>query len=173
LGFNADDVENILKSLHVTSGKRFLSNTHILIKDRTHLIIEKKETKKEEEITIHTIEDFEKYGFKIEKLSYNSNFEVIKHPDVIYVDVEKLTFPLTLRNWKKGDFFYPFGMQTKKKLSDFFTDLKIDILEKQKIRLLCSNEQIVWIINYRADERFKVGVETEWYFKIQELKIKN
>jgi len=168
-GFNADDVENILKSMDADSGKQFLSNTHILIKDRTHFIIEKREGKKEENIIINTIEELEKYGFLVEKMPNNSNFKLIKDLkalNVIYVDAEKLTFPLTIRNWQKGDFFYPFGMKTKKKVSDFFTDLKIDLLEKQKIRLLCAGEQIVWVVGYRADERFRIDADTEWYYKI-------
>jgi len=165
-GFNADDVENILKSIEANSGKQFLSDTHILIKDRTHFIIEKKETKNDEDIIINTIAELENYGFVVEKTLYNLNFKAIKAPNVIYIDEQKLTFPLTIRAWKKGDFFYPFGMKTKKKLSDFFTDLKIDLLEKQKIRLLCSNNQIVWVINYRADDRFKIDEETEYYYKI-------
>jgi tRNA(Ile)-lysidine synthase len=165
-GFNADDVENILNSINSNPGKRFLSDTHILIKDRNRFIIEKKGVKNEEEVLIHSIEDLEKHGFIIEKVLNNSNFEAIKAPNIIYVDVQKITFPLTIRNWKKGDFFYPFGMKTKKKVSDFFTDLKIDLLEKQKIRLLCAQNQIVWIINYRADEHFKVNEDTEWYYKI-------
>jgi len=165
-GFNADEVENIATSTASSSGKKFLSDTHILIKDRMHFIIEKKEEKREENIVINTIEELEQHGFTIEKLSYNSNFKVIKSLNVLYVDAQKLTFPLTIRGWEKGDFFYPFGMKTKKKLSDFFTDSKTDLLEKQKIRLLCSQNQIVWIINYRADERFRVDTRTRWYYKI-------
>ena len=164
-GFNADDAENVLKSLNATSGKQFLSDTHILIKDRTHLIIEEKASKKEEVIFINSIEELENHGFTVEKIPNNHN-KIIKNNSILYVDANKLSFPLTIRNWEKGDCFYPFGMKTKKKLSDFFTDLKIDILEKQKIRLLCANEQIVWIIGYRSDDRFKVEENTKWYYRI-------
>ena len=91
---------------------------------------------------------------------------MVKEPHTIYVDAQKISFPLTIRGWKNGDYFYPFGMNTKKKLSDFFTDLKIDLFEKQKIRLLCAQNQIVWIINYRADNRFRIDSKTELYYKI-------
>jgi tRNA(Ile)-lysidine synthase len=165
-GFNADDVDNILNAADSISGKQFLSDTHILIKDRTHLIMEKKKANNDEVIIINTIEELENHGFRVEKVIYHSNFEAMKLPNIIYVDGNKMSFPLVIRNWEKGDSFYPFGMKTKKKLSDFFTDLKIDILEKQKIRLLCTQNKIVWIINYRADERFRVSKETEWYYKI-------
>jgi tRNA(Ile)-lysidine synthase len=165
-GFNADDIENILKSIDASPGKQFLSDTHILIKDRTHFIIEKKKAKNDEDIIINTIEELESYGFLVEKIPYSLDFKATKISNVIYIDSQKLTFPLIIRSWEKGDSFYPFGMKTKKKLSDFFTDLKIDLLAKQKVRLLCSDNQIVWVINYRADDRFKIDAETEYYYKI-------
>jgi len=166
LGFKANDVENILKSVHATSGKKFLSNTHILIKDRTHFIIEKINPQTHDMTLIYSMEELENYGFCVEKIRYQSNFQPANAPEILYVDADKISFPLTIRSWEKGDFFYPFGMKTKKKVSDFFTDLKIDILEKQKIKFLCSQNQIVWIINYRPDNRFKVDEKTTWYYKI-------
>ena len=165
-GFNANDVENMLKSMESISGKRFFSNTHILIKDRNHFIIEKREEHSSEDILIHHIEELEKYGFQVEKSLYDPKMKFDKNSNVIYVDVDKLIFPLMLRGWKKGDVFYPFGMKTKKKVSDLFTDLKIDLLEKQKIRFLCSQNQIVWIVSYRADDRFKLDSGTKYYYKI-------
>ena len=165
-GFNADDVENILKSMNSNSGKQFFSDTHVLLKDRTHFILETKTAQKEQEIIIQNIEDLEEYGFKVEKNTKNSDFSAIKSSKIIYVDAAKLSFPLTIRGWNPGDFFYPFGMKTKKKLSDFFTDLKIDLLEKQKIHILCSQNDIVWIIGYRADERFRVEEDTKCYYTI-------
>ena len=165
-GFNAYDVENILKSMHANPGKRFLSDTHILVKDRTHFIMKEIENEKDDIVLIHKIEELEKHGFIVEKKRYYPNFKSIKSSNTIYLDAEKLKFPLTLRGWNKGDFFYPFGMKTKKKLSNFFTDLKIDLLEKQKIRLLCSQNQIVWVVNYRADDRFRVEENTNEYYKI-------
>ncbi|MDR2972830.1 MAG: tRNA lysidine(34) synthetase TilS [Bacteroidales bacterium] len=167
LGFNSDDVENILKSCDSHSGKRFLSHTYSLVKDRNSLVIEMIEEKNEDEIIIHSIEEFEKYGFIIKKKRNNSNLNITANPKLILIDVAKLIFPLSIRSWKKGDSFYPFGMKTKKKLSNFFTDLKIDIFKKQKIRILCSNNEIVWIINYRADNRFRVDEHTEWYYELR------
>ena len=168
-GFNIDNVVNILKSLNAQAGKRFLSDTHVLIKDRTHFIIEKKEIKKEEDILIYSIKELENHGFSVKKKVANQNDNIIKKHNVIYVDAQKISFPLTIRNWRNGDFFYPFGMKTKKKVSNFFTDLKIDLLEKQKVRLLCSHNQIVWIINIRADERFRIDENTKYYYQISKI----
>ena len=89
--------------------------------------------------------------------------------DTIFIDKEKLNFPLVLRNWEKGDYFYPFGMQGKKKLSKFFKDEKMDVISKEKQWLLCSDNDIVWVVGRRADERFKVGDSTRQIIKITQL----
>jgi len=172
-GFNADDVKNILKSIQSTSGKKFSSDSHILIKDRTHFFIEKLDAQKEDTVLIYSIEELEKQGFVVEKNLCTSNIEFTKAVNVIYVDAEKLVFPLQLRGWRKGDYFHPFGMQTRKKVSDFFTDLKINLLEKQKIRILSTENQIVWIINYRADDRFKVTADSREYYTIKVNQVKS
>ena len=78
-----------------------------------------------------------------------------------------LKFPLTVRKWRNGDYFYPLGMQGKKKLSKFFKDEKISILEKEKTWLLCSaNNEVIWIVGKRLDNRFKITESTTKTLKI-------
>jgi tRNA(Ile)-lysidine synthase len=84
----------------------------------------------------------------------------------IFVDENKLQFPLTLRKWQEGDFFYPFGMTGKKKLSKYFKDEKFSLIDKSTTWILCSDNQIVWIINKRMDDRFKVNNNTTTILKI-------
>jgi tRNA(Ile)-lysidine synthase len=86
--------------------------------------------------------------------------------NVIFVDGNKIQFPLTIRKWKEGDCFYPSGMQGKKKVSKYFKDEKFTLFQKQDTWILESNKQIVWIIGYRADERFKVENTTQTTIKI-------
>ncbi|MDD3728148.1 MAG: tRNA lysidine(34) synthetase TilS, partial [Dysgonamonadaceae bacterium] len=81
-----------------------------------------------------------------------------------------LTFPLTLRKWKKGDWFIPFGMKGRKKLSDFFTDNKFNLFQKEETWVVCSGNDIVWIVNYRVDDRFKITNRTKKVFSISTLK---
>ncbi|MDR0205934.1 MAG: tRNA lysidine(34) synthetase TilS [Bacteroidales bacterium] len=166
-GFNTKSVDNILQSVTSNSGKKFISETHILLKDRNYFIIEEKNINNNEVVLIHSVEELENYRFSVKKLKNNGNLEIEKVSNLIYVDANKIQFPLTLRNWKNGDYFYPFGMKRKKKVSDYFTDLKIDLFEKQKIRLLCSQNQIVWVINYRADNRFGIDSSTKYYYRIE------
>jgi len=79
----------------------------------------------------------------------------------VLLDRDKLQFPLILRKWQSGDYFMPFGMKGLKKLSDFFIDEKFSLPEKEKCWLLANGEEIVWIVGYRPDERYKVTPETE------------
>jgi tRNA(Ile)-lysidine synthase len=82
------------------------------------------------------------------------------------VDKDLLKFPLKVRQWQKGDYFYPFGMQGKKKLSKFFKDEKLSLLDKENIWILCSENDIVWILNERLDNRFKISDKTKNILKI-------
>ena len=76
-------------------------------------------------------------------------------------DLDKLQFPLILRNWKKGDSFQPFGMKGRKKVSDFLIDNKVPLPLKNKVLVLTSNNKIVWLVGHRIDDRFKVTKKTK------------
>ncbi|KKK53211.1 hypothetical protein LCGC14_3097070, partial [marine sediment metagenome] len=89
---------------------------------------------------------------------------------ILYVPKNALKYPLTLRKWTIGDYFYPFGMQGTKKLSKYFKDKKMDAIAKENQWLLCSEGAIVWVVGKRGDERFKVGKHTEKIIKF-ELKL--
>ena len=86
------------------------------------------------------------------------------------LDFDKLQFPLVLRKWKEGDKFMPLGMQTFKKLSDFFIDEKYSILDKQKQWLLCSANNIVWVVGVRIDDRYKIDKNTKKVYIAELLK---
>jgi tRNA(Ile)-lysidine synthase len=86
--------------------------------------------------------------------------------NILYVDKETLEENLVLRKYKKGDYFYPFGMKGKKKISKFFKDQKYNMIEKENQWLLCSGNNIIWVIGKRPDERFKVTQKTKTIVKI-------
>ena len=87
-------------------------------------------------------------------------------PDIIFIDADKLTYPLTLRHRREGDFFYPEGMHGKKKLSKYFKDEKYSQFEKEQQWLLCSGEAIVWVVGKRLDGRVSITSATEHILKI-------
>ena len=78
---------------------------------------------------------------------------------------------MTLRKWKQGDVFVPLGMQGRKKVDDFMVDEKLSILEKENTWVLCSNDNIVWVVGHRLDDRYKLVAQTEKVYIVQPLKI--
>ena len=163
--YNFTEWNDVYHLLEAQSGKYVLSATHRLIKDRETLILSKIKSPNQETISIS------EEAKHIETPIGILNLEPIEQIDKsgkssIYVDKDLLKFPLNVRQWKKGDYFYPFGMQGKKKLSKFFKDEKLSLLEKENIWLLCSENNIVWIINKRPDNRFKITKDTKKIVKI-------
>ena len=86
---------------------------------------------------------------------------------VASLDLDKLTFPLTLRLWQEGDHFVPLGMKGKKKLSDFMIDEKIPVNLKRRLFIIESGNDIAWVVGYRIDDRFKITAETSGIFEIK------
>ena len=170
-GFSSDVSEKLSESFQLQPGKQFLSDTHILLIDREFLILKPKMAEeKPESIEIRSSEDLQRY-FHIEEFEYQQDMVFDKNPYLLYIPKEKLTFPLTIRSWQHGDFFYPLGGKGRQKLSDYFTDHKIDRFTKERIRLLNINDQIAWIIGHRSDERFKLTSQTKTYYRLQPLAI--
>lgn len=164
-GFTAwDDVYNLVDS---QSGKQVFSAEFRLVKDRNSLILSPIDfdTKKEEYFIDKEQEDV--------KIPLNLSFRKVDDISIltnttIFVDADKLSFPLVLRKWNEGDSFQPFGMEGKsKKVSKLFKDEKLSLIEKENVWILCSENIIVWVIGLRQDERFKIDNKTQNRLKIQ------
>ena len=156
-----EDVKALLTAM---SGKQMISKTHRLLKDRDCLILSEIKNRVSQTYPVYINGTPSGLPIKL-KLENVKNLEN-QGQNVVFLDKEKLNFPLVLRNWEKGDYFYPFGMKGKKKLSKFFKDEKMDVISKEKQWLLCSDNKIVWVVGKRADERFKVEDSTQQIIKI-------
>jgi len=167
--FPSQIIPDIIESLEGIPGKQFLSPTHRLIKDRNHLIItsQKKDTTEKFYIDKETKELTQPIRLLFRKFSSKPNLKIPHSPDIAWVDASNLEYPLILRKWKAGDYFYPLGMQDPKKLSDFFIDEKLSLIEKENSWILTSGDKIVWVIGKRIDDRFRIEKETN---KILEIK---
>lgn len=171
--FTSAVAADIFSSLGKTSGKTFYSSSHRLIKDRNFLILS---PNKKEEAVVYTIASADEVpelpvnlSFNLVNLHENEGFEMERNRFTAYFDFDKLTFPLTLRRWHKGDWFVPFGMKGRKKLSDYFSDNKFSLADKENCWLLCSGQNIMWIVGERADNRFRLDLTTKCAFVVKFL----
>ncbi|WP_394749197.1 tRNA lysidine(34) synthetase TilS [Spongiimicrobium salis] len=151
-----DDVAHLLTAM---SGKEVVSKTHRLLKDREYLFLQERILVKPQRYLIHEkdVEVSLPIPLKVDEVDALQE----KSNNVLYVPKEKLKYPLTVRKWEKGDYFYPFGMRGVKKLSKFFKDEKMSQIQKEAQWLLCSEGAIVWIMGKRSDHRFKVTDKTK------------
>ncbi|PIQ48687.1 MAG: tRNA lysidine(34) synthetase TilS [Cytophagales bacterium CG12_big_fil_rev_8_21_14_0_65_40_12] len=167
-GFNFEQSKEVLEAIEGISGKQFLSITHKLIIDRYALIISPVGQKPFEPLYITREQNsFELSGieYKIQKSSDVKSLE--RNAATAELDSAKLIFPLVVRGFQEGDYFFPLGMKGKKKLSDFMIDEKIPLNLKKDVRVMLSGQEIVWIIGHRIDDRFKVTTETQELIRIK------
>jgi len=164
--FNFTEWDDVTNLLNAQSGKQVFSETHRLLKDRDVLILSEINIENNETISVSENETHVKTH--LGALHFETVEQINKaNKSTIYVDKEKLKFPLLFRKWEEGDFFYPFGMKGKKKLSKFFKDEKLSLVEKEQIGILCSGPDIIWIVGKRPDDRFKVTENTKKILKIE------
>jgi tRNA(Ile)-lysidine synthase len=164
-GFTAwDDIYDLVES---QSGKQIFTSGFRLLKDRDSLVLVPIEDSEiEEDFYIDECQNEVKIPLnitfcKVSDISVATN-------KTIFVDADQLVFPLKIRKWKTGDIFFPFGMDGKsKKVSKLFKDEKLSLLEKENVWILCSNDQIVWVIGIRADNRFRITDSTKNILKIE------
>ena len=162
-GFTSwNDISNLLNA---QSGKQIYSEKYRLLKNRDALILaEKTKIKSEHIYYINKGDTILKSPFLCNITQVDKVLEL--SPNNLYVDFEKLVFPLKLRLWKDGDYFFPSGMKGKKKLSKFFKDEKLSLIAKEKVWVLLSENSILWVVGMRSDGRFKVDDKTKHILKI-------
>jgi tRNA(Ile)-lysidine synthase len=149
------------------SGAKFYSLTHEAVLNRNELLVRKKEPITEvKEYQIRS--DFRHLDQPVRLLfsKLPPPVQFTADSQVAFFDEKKLRFPLIVRKWLPGDKFQPLGMKGFKKVSDFFVDLKLSLLDKEKVHVLISNQQIIWVIGYRIDDRCKVTSKTKNILKI-------
>lgn len=173
--FGFTDWDSVYDLLFSQTGKKVLSKSHYLLNNRGFLCLGIIEERTDNQYFINADTEevlFDGYsmGFKNQCIDNpESEIEIIEKnsdPNMIFVDADKIEYPLVLRHWKKGDYFYPLGLNGKKKISKFLKDLKLSLTEKQDIWLLCSNDKIVWVPGKRLDDRYKTTATTKNIIKI-------
>jgi len=163
-GFNSNQIKDIENSLDAESGKCFYSKTHQIVKNRDELLLniinQSKPFRSKLSDSDKLIDLPEGRKLFIEKIKRTEDFKIPIEQNIAAIDVDQLKYPLLMREWEQGDIFYPLGMKKMKKLSDFFIDEKYSLIDKQKTLILISDNQIVWVIGKRIDNRFKITDKT-------------
>jgi tRNA(Ile)-lysidine synthase len=156
-GFNVDHCMEIKKLFLASTGKSMQSASHIVLKNREWLLITPVSEVKNKLVVIS--EDATEIDFGNQTMTMKSvvveNLNLLEN-HIAYINKHELTFPLILRPWKEGDYFYPLGMKKKKKISRFMTDIKLSKFEKDQQWVLESGKKIVWVVGRRIDDRFKI-----------------
>ena len=172
-GFHASQVNEIIGLMDSETGKYVSSLSHRVIKNRNWLVIAPIATEQAGNILIEE-------GIKEIQFAPDSYREASLQLDITsardcqlqtansiaLLDLREVKFPLLLRQWKQGDYFYPLGMKKKKKLARFFIDQKLSKTEKEKVWVLEMDKKIIWVVGHRIDERFKVTNTTDKILRI-------
>ena len=167
-GFNTDQCRFIYDSIGTGIGNQYCSPTHHVVIGRDDLQLSEIKAKTNDEILIQIGEEevLSPIHLCFSKMEKTPDFVIDKSPEVAQLDFDKLKFPLTLRHWRHGDRFHPLGMKGSKLLSDFFVDQKFTEYQKQNVWLLVSADgDILWVVGYRLDDRFKITDDTKTVFE--------
>lgn len=155
-GFNASQIRDIFRSLSSSqSGKRFFTTEWEVLRDREYLWIQKKGSS---QLIPELI---------MEEVERTPSFVIPRDKHIACLDADLLNHPLTIRKWEKGDKFVPLGMNGKKKVSDYLTDKKFSLFQKENQYVVCSGEDIVWLVNERSDHRYRITDSTQRILLIQ------
>jgi tRNA(Ile)-lysidine synthase len=162
-GFGSAGLDDIMASLsRSVPGKQFLSKSHRLVRDREHLVIHPLQPREEGRYYIEQGQDKISFPVALElrQMPCPEPFVPVRDASVAQLDAALLEYPLLMRRWHKGDYFVPLGMKELVKVSDFFINQKLSLVDKEQQWLLISGQKIVWIIGQRIDDRFKVTAQT-------------
>lgn len=161
-GFNPQAINNIIKAMQGQPGKQFHSVSNTLVVDRENLIISRKRTTSMQSFNIIPTKKPLELPIPLSwKIIQREIYTIQPKKHIAAFDFDMLKETLTLRKWNDGDYFVPLGMTGKKKISDYFTDHKFSYFEKHETWLLCNGNDIIWIVNHRSDNRYKITNKTK------------
>lgn len=161
-GFTSKQTGDIIRLLNAGSGKFIDSSTHRIIRNRKWLIISLLQSDDQSNYLIEAPD--EKIQFAGQSITVKKMYRPIKIESdsfVAQVDAKEIVFPLLLRKWQQGDYFYPLGMKKKKKLSRFFIDNKLSLPQKENTWVVEMDKKIIWVVGQRIDDRFKIDAQTQ------------
>ncbi len=166
-GFGEKQVGEVMKLTEAESGKFIENENFQIIRHRNWLIIAP-QAAITDTVAIEKDQAQVKFSGGLLEIGFvdKANFSLNKSPLVAQLDAKHIEFPLLLRKWKQGDYFYPLGMHKKKKLARFFIDQKLPKNQKENIWIVEANKKIIWVVGMRIDNRFKITPATKKVLQI-------
>ena len=170
-GFTEKQLGDVWQLTAATSGRYVVSaQLHFrIIRHRHWLIVAPEAGEEAATVTIDVSENlihFQGGMWHLKQLAY-SGAAVPSDRQTAWLDAGQIEYPLVLRRWKEGDYFYPLGMRKKKKVARFLIDLKLSRTEKEQVWVLESNKRILWVVGHRIDDRFKITPSTKQVLEIK------
>lgn len=165
-GFSKQVLQDLRTAIDRESGRIFQSSSHQLLLDREQLILEAfSEECLSKEIFEH--QSLVTWNTNTIQLVVSEDVSIETDAQIAKIDISKLVFPLQIRTWQEGDYFQPLGMKGKKKISDYFIQKKINLFDKKSIPLLVNgNGDVIWIVGYHLDDRYKIIGNTQKVLKL-------
>lgn len=160
-GLSAGQTRELTSLLRSSPGKYMNTSSHRLLRDRGRIIITEKESTEPVSYEFNSLDEMHMSGiFSDMSVTVPGEETIPACMITASLDLDMITFPVTVRRREAGDRFIPLGMSQMKKISDFLIDLKVPVTTKEKVLLLLSAEAVVWVMGYRIDERYKVTNRT-------------
>ena len=162
-GFNYSQIENIIKSLKAKNQKKFISLNYELIIERKSIFIITKDFLVKTRYESKKIENIVLPFFNLSVKKYKKSlFTLNKSNNNAQLDFDKITYPICIRNYKKGEKFLPLGMRKNKKISDFLSDKKVNyIIKLRQCVITDSTDSVLWVVGHQISDKFKVDSETK------------
>lgn len=166
-GFTANQLKDVIELLDAATGKYIVSATHRILKNRKWIIITPLKSNNIQHFIIDQEDKEIFFDSNSIEIKIKENSEIQSNSNIACLDLKKISFPLLLRKYKQGDYFYPLGMSKKKKISRFLIDAKLSLTQKEDIWVMESNKKIIWLVGLRIDDRFKVTTQTKSILQLQ------
>lgn len=177
-GFQYGQIDPIVEAIRSTGfGQIFYSATHRVIRDREFLIIEPLQSATDQSVLLSEIPSgnvsvFDRFDLKFDLIDKPAGFQIPANQHAVFLDAERIHWPLTLRRWQKGDRFQPLGMKGSQTVGNYLTNRKVSVAERRDSWVLVSGGQIAWLIGYRPDDRFRISDQTTRILKIEQVVIR-
>jgi len=162
-GLSGSQAGDLIKVISGKTGGQLFTSSHRILKNRNKIIITESSELQESIYTIFMQEQMKDVPFIVSAdiMEIKGNLTISDDRSIAYLDENVIEYPLLIRKWKDGDFFYPLGMKSKKKISDFLIDIKKSRIDKEKIMILETGGKIAWVIGERIDSRFRIKPSTK------------